>query len=151
MVVGGHPEDALARLRSVFEGEADIDVKRHALFGIGSLGLDPCDAATAAFLKARRIDWLSAALQYYRTADRQRLHCIHRLRSFELGNRAFFENRGLYIFDLGEVGKLEDLDLIAPYADEFLEHNQIIVEFAAETIRRIKQRYHSESWQTPGR
>jgi NACHT domain-containing protein len=139
-VVGSKIDETVQLLRASFERETDIDAQRHMLYGIGWLGADPCDETAAEVLRQHRTEWLEGGLRYYHTVEQQRMHCVHRLRSFAAGDDTFVMNRGLYIFDLSEVGEAEDIPLIAPYALADIEANRVVRAFADDAVQRITTR-----------
>ena len=140
------PGVALARgaeiskaLRVRFDSETDVEIKRHILYGIGWLGGNPCSPEFLAFIREQRKDWQQAPIVYYHSTDRQRAHCIRRLFGFASGNREFFNNRGLYIIDLAEVGEPEDIPILKIYAGA-AEKDQVVRELAKEAINAIEER-----------
>lgn len=140
-VVAGEYRDLLAEaFETKFEKEPDIDSRRHILYGLGYLGKNPCDPRFLTYVREHEREWQRAAEAYYPTEEQQRHHCVARLHSFRNGDRTFFGARGLYILDLGHVGTLADVDLIAEYTDPEKERDREVCEIALQSLDRINKR-----------
>lgn len=122
-----------------WETTTDIETKRHILYGIGWSGGDIIYTKPFMdFIESHYNDWINAALDYYNSKNQQRDHCIGRLRSFNSNDKEFYNNRGLYILDLGSVGRLEDIELLKPYIDPEKETNETVRKIAIMAINKIK-------------
>lgn len=139
-VAGQRKEEVIKLFLDQFEIEPNMDAKRHILWGIGWLGGNPCTPEFLAFIRSHQEEWQEACAPYYHSIERQREHCIRRLMAFHAGDREFYGSRGLYILDLAEVGKQEDIELIEPYTDPSREVDPVMREIALDAIHRIEQR-----------